>query len=120
MMMKIDEAINRVIDMYCNLRNGYIDHLTYGGKGDAETEADIHALDEVLTALDWYRSQDLIRRDETLHKMWNALWNYEDKLEEKMGLDIIARLFVQNGFEAGLKVVVDIPKVEYRGEVDEI
>lgn len=50
--MTIDEARNRVIDMFCNLRNGYVDHLTYGGKGDAETEADIHALDEVLMALD--------------------------------------------------------------------
>lgn len=60
----IEEARNRVIDIFCNLEKEYLDHLTYGGKGDAETEADIHALEEVIAALDWYREQDLIRRED--------------------------------------------------------
>lgn len=67
MIIMIEEARNRVIDMFCNLRNGYIDHLTYGGKGDAETEADIHALEEVIAALDWYIDQDLIQRKAVAH-----------------------------------------------------
>lgn len=62
--MNINEARNRVIDIFCNLQNGYIDHLTYGGKGDPETEADIHALGEVIAALDWYINQDLIKRED--------------------------------------------------------
>lgn len=65
--MSINESRNRVVDIICTLRNRYVDHLAYGGEYNTELEADIHALEEVIEALDWYMGQDLIQRKAVAH-----------------------------------------------------
>lgn len=50
-----------------------------------------------------------IDADKTLDMMWNALYQYEDDMEKKNGLNLTERLDVQNGFEVAHKVVVDAP-----------
>ena len=50
-----------------------------------------------------------IDADKTLDMMWNALYQYEDDVEKKNGLNLTERLDVQNGFEIAHKVVVDAP-----------
>lgn len=50
-----------------------------------------------------------IDADKTLQLMWNALYQYEDDIEKKNGLNTTERLDVQNGFEIAHKVVVDAP-----------
>ena len=50
-----------------------------------------------------------IDADKTLQLMWNALYQYEDDVEKKNGLNLTERLDVQNGFEIAHKVVVDAP-----------
>lgn len=67
--------------------------------------------------------------DKTLDLMWNALYQYEDDMEKKHGLNLTERLDVQNGFEVAHKVVVDAPAEDvapvvhahwiYRGAVDD-
>lgn len=47
--------------------------------------------------------------DKILHLMWDALYQYEDDIEKKNGLNTTERLDVQNGFEIAHKVVVDAP-----------
>lgn len=104
--MEIDKARNRVIDMFCSLRNEYVDHLTYGGKCNVETEADIHALDEIITVLNWYIEHDLIKRDD-------AKKVFSDYLKGHECLDDDRANFVAE------KKCEQILKAEYRGESNE-
>ena len=53
-----------------------------------------------------------IDADKTLDMMWNALYQYEDDMEKKNGLNLTERLDVQNGFEVAHKVVVDAPTAD--------
>lgn len=50
-----------------------------------------------------------IDADKTLQLMWDALYQYEDDIEKKNGLNITERLNVQNGFEIAHKAVADAP-----------
>lgn len=52
---------------------------------------------------------ECINREATLMKMWKALYDLEDKIEQEQGLDIIRRLDIQAGFEAGQQAVVSMP-----------
>lgn len=56
----------------------------------------------------------LIDADETLLKMWNALYKLEDKMEQKNGLQPLRRLDVQAGFEAGQHEVANATPIEER------
>lgn len=53
----------------------------------------------------------LIDADRALGRMWNALYALEDKREEQHGLDVMERANIQDGFEAGQRVVADAPTV---------
>lgn len=50
-----------------------------------------------------------IDADKALTLMWNALWKLEDEREKMHGLNLDERSNIQSGFEAGQRVIANMP-----------